>query len=58
MKLAVDAVNISAPQFMDLGVSTIDALDKGASICNPDTRVGRHTYVAHWSDPDHIFGKL
>ena len=38
-KLVVDPVNIPAPQFMDLGLLTINALDKGASLCTPTTRV-------------------
>ena len=42
---------------MDLGVSTIGTLDKGASLWNRTTRVGRPTDVFHWSVPDHICGK-
>ena len=39
------------------GLSIIDAVDKGASLWNPATRVGSPTYVAHWSAPENIFGK-
>ena len=52
-----DTVNILAPQLMDLGVYIINKLYKGTSIWTPATRVGRHMDVAHWSAPDHIFGK-
>ena len=33
--LASDSVNIPAPQFVDLGLSTINSLDKGSSLWNP-----------------------
>ena len=32
MNLMVDPINIPEPQLVDLGISTIDAMDKGASI--------------------------
>ena len=57
MNLAADLVNIPAPQFVDLGLSTIDALDKGASILTPATRVGRPMDIDKWNELDHIFGK-
>ena len=57
MKLAAYPVNILAPQFVYLGLSTIDTLDGGASLWTPATRVGRPTFVIHWSTPDHVFGK-
>ena len=46
-----------ASKFVDLGISTIDALDKGASLWTPVIIFGSPTDVAHWSAPDHIFGK-
>ena len=55
LKLTADTVNIPAPQFMDLGLSTINSMDKGASIWNPSTRVGRPMDVTHGSAPDHIY---
>ena len=55
MNLTADPVNIPKPQFMDLGISTINALDKSASLWNPATRVGRPTDVTHGRVPDHIF---
>ena len=57
LNLLADPVNIPAPQFVDLGISTIDALGKGASLWTPATIVGRPVYVNHWIAPDHIFGK-
>ena len=57
MNLTEYSVNIPEPQFVDLGLSTINALDKGASIWTPTTRFGRPTYVNHCSAPDHNFGK-
>ena len=52
-----DTVNIPELQFMDLGLSTINLLDKGTSRWTPTTRFGRPTDVSHWSVSDHIFGK-
>ena len=57
MNLVEDPVNIPSPQFMDLGLYTINAMDKGASIWTPATIIGRPTDVAHGSAPDQIFGK-
>ena len=58
MNLAADPVNIPAPQFVDLGLSTFNVLDKGISLWSPSTIVGRPTDVAHRRYPDHIFEKL
>ena len=52
-----DTVNIPELQFVDLGLSTINVLDKGTSRWTPTTRFGRPTDVSHWSTPNHIFGK-
>ena len=54
MNLAVDSVNIPAPQFVDLGLLTIKLLYKSASLWTPTNRVGRPTDIAHGSAPDHI----
>ena len=58
MDLASDPVNIPAPKFVDLGLSTINALDKSASLWNHDTIVGRPKNVAHGRVLDHIFEKV
>ena len=57
MHLVSDPVNSVTPQFMDVGFSTLDSLDKGAGLWNPDTRFVRPTYLSHWSAPDDIFGE-
>ena len=54
MNLTSDPANIPAPQFVDLGLSNINALDKGASLWTPATRVGRPADVAHGSVSDLI----
>ena len=56
-KLASDPVNIPESQFVDLELSTINALGKGSSPWTPATIVGRPMYIAHRSVPDHIFEK-
>ena len=56
--LAADTVNIPAPQFVNFGLSTINTLDRIASLWNPATIVGNPTDVAHGSAPDRIFEKL
>ena len=58
MNFAADPVNIPAPQFVCLGISTINALDKSASLWTPATIVERPTDVAHGSGQDHISGKV
>ena len=58
MNLAADPVNIPAPQFVDWGLSTINSLDKIASLWNPDTIFGSPTDVAHGRVLDHIFEKV
>ena len=58
MNLVADPANISSPQFVNLGLSTINALDKSAIIWTPYTIVGRTIDVAHGSAPDHIFEEV
>ena len=58
MNLVADLVNVPARKFVDLGLSTINVLGKGASLWTPTTRVGRPTDVARGSAPYHIFEKL
>ena len=57
MNLAADPVNIPAPKFVDLGISTIKSMDKGANLWTPATRFGSPTDVFHCITPDHIFGR-
>ena len=58
MNLVTDPVNIPAPQFVYLGLSTIDTLHKDTSIWTPATSIVRPTDISHWSAMDHIFGKI
>ena len=55
MNLAADPANIPTPQFVDLGLLMINALDKGAIIWTPATRVGSSTDVSHGRAPGYIF---
>ena len=54
IKLPSDPINISTPKFVNSGISSINALDKGASIWTPSTIVGRPRDVSHWIAPDQI----
>ena len=47
MNLAAYPVNILSPQFVDLGLTITDALDKGASLWTPSTRVEMPKDVTH-----------
>ena len=58
VSLVADTINISSPQFVHFGISTINALDKGASLWNPATIFGRPTHVAYGSVPYYIFEKI
>ena len=58
MNLAEDPANILAPQFVDLSLSNINTLYKGASIRTPATRIWRPTDVSHGSALDYIFETL
>ena len=55
MNLASDTVNIPEPQFVDLGLSTINSLDKDTSLWNPTPRFESPIDVIHGSVTDHIF---
>ena len=41
-----------APQFMDHGLSNVDALNKGAGIRSPATRIRRSPDATHWNAAD------
>ena len=45
--LAADPVQNQTPQFVNFGLSTVDALDKGAGLWTPATRFGRPMDVDH-----------
>ena len=52
MHLTTGPVNPVTSQFVTHGFSTANALNKGAEILIPDTRVRRSSYVTHWSASD------
>ena len=58
MNLTEDPVNIPTKIIVDLGLCTIDALYKGASLWIPANIVGRPMDVAHWSALNNVFGKI
>ena len=57
MRLTEDPTNSVTLQFVDLGLSTTDTLDKGAGLWTPATRVERQTDVTHWISLEHIYGE-
>ena len=54
MNLTEDTVQTHTPQFVDLGLSTINALDEGSGISTPATRILSPTDGAHWGAPTNI----
>ena len=57
MHFATDPVNSVTPQYVYLGFSSFDVLDKVTGLWTPATRVGRPIDFSRWSAPDHIFGE-
>ena len=57
MNFAADTVQTQTPQLMDLGFSTINALDESNGLGTLSTRILRYMDVAHWSAPNHVFGE-
>ena len=57
MNTTVDPVQTQTPQFVDLGLYTINALDEGSSISTPATKIRRPTDGDHRSSPNHIFSE-
>ena len=50
-----DPIQILTPKCIDLGIYTIDALEKVSGLSIPTTKILRPTYGAHWSMPNNIF---
>ena len=50
-------LNPVTPQLVTHGFSTINALNTGAGIWRPTTRVRRSLDVTHWSSIDHAVGQ-
>ena len=57
MNFVADLFQTQAPQFMDIGLLTINALDESSGLGTPATRIQRPTDGAHWSAPNHNFGE-
>ena len=57
MNFVGDVVQTQTPQFMDLGISTSNALDESCVLGTPATSIQRPTDESHWSAPDHVFGE-
>ena len=57
MKLEVAPVQTQPPQFVHLGITTINELDEGNGLSIHATRIRRPTYGAHCSMLNHIFGE-
>ena len=57
MKFLADTVQTQTPKFTDMGLSTINALDKISGLSTPDTRILRPTCGAHWSTHNRVFGE-
>ena len=55
MNFTDDTVQTQTPQFKDLGLSTINALDKSSSLGTPAAIIQRYIYRSYWSAPDHFF---
>ena len=53
MHLAIDSINLVASQFMNHGISAVDALNKVAIIWSPDIKIRRLPDFTNWSAADH-----
>ena len=56
MNFTADPIQIQTPKFVDLGFSTINALDEVSDRITLSTRILRPIDGAHWSAPNQIFG--
>ena len=57
MNLTSDPSQILTPQLVDLGISTIDALDKVSGLSTPATIIQRPVSGAHWMVHNYILGE-
>ena len=57
MNITADPVHILTPQFVDLGLSAIDALDKGIFISTPPIRIQIPVDGVHRSATNLILGE-
>ena len=57
MNFEDDVVQTKAPQFMDMGILTINTSDEDSVLGTPATRIQSPTDGSHWSTPEHFFGE-
>ena len=57
MKFSINVVQTEAPQFMDLGLPAVNALNELDIFGTPATRIIISTDESHWSAPDLVFGE-
>ena len=55
MNFTNDPVQTQDPHFIDMGLLSINTLDKISVLGTPATRFLRPTGVFNWSAPDHVF---
>ena len=52
-----DTIGTEAPNFVDLGLPAVNALDEFNTFGTPATRIIRLKNGPHWYVPDNVFGK-
>ena len=57
MKFLSNVVQTEAPQFVDLGLLTINTSNDLSLLVTPATRIRRPTDGYHWSMTDRVFGE-
>ena len=57
MNLGSDIVLFKSPNFMDFGLSSVDATDELGSVYIPSTRIGRPTDGSNWLPPGHCISE-
>ena len=57
LTFANDTIQTQAPHFMNMGLPSINTLNKISVLGTPATRILRPMYGSHLSAPDHVFGE-
>ena len=57
MNFTHNDVGTESPNFMNLGILAVNALDELGYFGTPNTRVGSPTDRYNWSAPVHVFGR-
>ena len=57
MHLVADTLQTQIPQFVDLGLLNINALDESSGLSTPATIIRSPMDGANWSTPNHFFGE-